>query len=557
MRRFLGFLFPLPTSPLEYWQGIVLYMGTGIFALSRLAWVLPDVFSRAADRLAWEQPVLGLVNVALLGGAALAYYLTRRGNMQIAAAVLAGALLAEGAIYVWGDTWNAPHGLVELWIAVILAGLLLRARAASVVIACAVLVFLVGVLAADETLQSFDQAVAFVLALWTLGTGGIVYWSAYGPRQAAQTLIKRDAARVLIDIGEQIGSGLFSRLELDTLLDQTAQAIEQHFESIYHVQIYVIEPGKEQGVLRAATGAVGQQLLAQEYAVDVGGLSVVGRVAINGEPLLINDYSRAPIHKPQVLLPETRSELAVPLVVGEDVVGVLDVQSKETNAFSDPDVTLLRSVGSQIAVAVDSLQLYESAQRSLRENRALLQQTQASLHEIERLNYQLTGRAWTDYLRLHTESLALTLDVETGQVQSQAEWTPTLNEAATYQQVITTTSQGRRIIALPIVVRNDVIGAMEFELEADTELPEGAQELVVAVGQRLGLAMENRRLFDETQRAAQREALINDIGKEIQAATGVDAIIQRTAHHLQQALEAQQITVRIGNIVVEQEKTGL
>lgn len=557
MRRFLGFLFPLPTSPLEYWQGIVLYMGTGIFTLSRLGWVLPDVFSRVADRLAWDQPVLGLVNVMLLGGAVLAYYLTRRGNMQVAAAVLAGVLLAEGAIYVWGDVWNAPHGLVELWIAVILAGLLLKARAAGIVIACAVLVFLVGVLAADETLQSFDRAVAFVLTLWTLGTGGIVYWSAYGPRQAAQTLIKRDAARVLIEIGEQIGSGLFSRLELDMLLGQTAQSIEQHFESIYHVQIYVIESGKEQGVLRAATGAVGQQLLAQEYAVDVGGLSVVGRVAINGEPLLISDYNRAPIHKPQVLLPETRSELAVPLVVGEDVVGVLDVQSKETNAFSDPDVTLLRSIGSQIAVAVDSLQLYESAQRSLRENRALLQQTQASLHEIERLNYQLTGRAWTDYLRLHTESLALTLDVETGQVHPQAEWTPTLNEAATYQQVITTTSQGRRIIALPIVVRNDVIGAMEFELEADMELPEGAQELVVAVGQRLGLAMENRRLFDETQRAAQREALINDIGKEIQAATGVDAIIQRTAHHLQQALEAQQITVRIGNIVVEQEKTGL
>jgi GAF domain-containing protein len=98
-------------------------------------------------------------------------------------------------------------------------------------------------------------------------------------------------------------------------------------------------------------------------------------------------------------------------------------------------------------------------------------------------------------------------------------------------------------------VRNEVIGAMEFEIESEDPLPEGILELAGAVGQRLGLAMENRRLFDETQRAVQREALINDIGADLQAATDIDVIVQRAAHHLQEALDARQVSIRLGKPV--------
>ncbi len=87
---------------------------------------------------------------------------------------------------------------------------------------------------------------------------------------------------------------------------------------------------------------------------------------------------------------------------------------------------------------------------------------------------------------------------------------------------------------------------MEFEIGSDESLPEGLLELAETVGQRLGLAMENRRLFDETQRAVQREALINDIGADLQSATGVDVVLQRAARHLQETLTAHQVTIRLG-----------
>jgi GAF domain-containing protein len=234
------------------------------------------------------------------------------------------------------------------------------------------------------------------------------------------------------------------------------------------------------------------------------------------------------------------------LAASGSVIGALDAQSLEPDAFSPSDIDLLRAVANQLAMAIDSLHLYEQSQRNIRENQALYQQTQANLREIERLNYQLTGRAWSDYLRLQGESAAITLDLDSGQATHDAEWTATLDEAATHRQALTVIQAGQRVVALPIVVRNEVVGAMEFELASEAALPDGVMDLVEEVGQRLGLALENRRLFDESQRAVQREALINDIGADLQAATGVEAIIQRAARHLREALAAQEVLIRLG-----------
>lgn len=559
MHRYARTLFPL--SPEEHrWRALALYAGIVLFLVARLPLLLPDVFDRTAEQTGWDTTLLLIVQVALATGAASAYYLVRQGRVTEATLVLAGGLLAEALIYLLGDSWDASRGLAELWIGVALVGLMLPLRINGLVAMGVFVALSVGALREFGSLKSDDQiwrvAAYLTLVVWTGALQGLSYLAAHTAWRAARPRSHRDPSQQLMALSDCVAQGLFARTDLEELLGQITATIAGQFDAIYHVQIYLVDPACEQAVLRAATGTVGRQLLAQEYACEVGGLSVVGRVTISGEPLFINDYHTASIHQPQVLLPETRSELAIPLVVEGQVIGVLDVQSKRPVAFDETDRAVLRSIAEQVAVAVDSLQLYESAQRSLRENQALYQQTQASLREIERLNYQLTGRAWSEYLRLHTDTAAMTLDLATGHATMDAEWTATLEEAARHNQVITTVVQGRRVVALPIVVRNEVIGAVEFELESADELPEGALELVAAVGQRLGLAMENRRLFEETQRAAQREALINDIGADLQAASGVDAIIQRAAHHLQESLDAQQVTIRISDSQPEQEKTG-
>ncbi len=351
---------------------------------------------------------------------------------------------------------------------------------------------------------------------------------------------------LLIDISREVSAGLFERLELDAFLQRIAELLERRLTVISHVQVYVSRQDDQRMILHAATGPLGRKLLDREYELDIGGLSTVGRATLTHNDLVIQDFQQEKIYKPHPLLADMRAELVIPLVVKDHIVGALSVQSTHPGAFSPADVTLWHAIANQITIAIDSLQLYEEAQRNIRENQALFQQTEANRREIERLNYLLTGRAWSEYLRLQTNSTALSLDLDTGHTNSDAEWTSTLNEAATHRQVITVAQQGQRLVALPITVRNEVIGAMEFEIESEDPLPEGILELAGAVGQRLGLAMENRRLFDETQRAVQREGLINDIGADLQSATGIDVIVQRAAHHLQEALDARQVSIRLG-----------
>jgi len=538
----------------------VLYTAILVFVTAKLPLMLPGAADQAAGQTGWQTTPFVAMNIGLVGLVVLAYLVARRGHLKAAGVILVGLLLFEGAFYLLA-TWNSPRGWIELWLGVALGALLFGSRGNSVTTAAVLILITVSSFRTFGSLDAEGQTgrlVMFLTAtLWTLALAGIMTVAARVLQVATQPGLHQDPLKLVIETGEELARGLYARTELDSFLAQTADSIKQRFQTIHHVEIFLTRPDSPKATLHAATGPVGQQLLAQGYEVDVGGLSVVGRVTLTKTPLLIPDFRQDRIHKPHPLLPETRSELAIPLVANNEVIGALDVQSVQAHAFDERERVVLQAIANQLAVVIDGLQLYEAAQRDRREKQALSQQTQTNLREIERLNYLLTGRAWSEYLRLESESAAMTLDLDTGQVVSQAEWTDTLRQAAEQRQVITSVTQGQRVVSMPITVRNEIIGAMEFELKSEAELPEDALELVTAVGQRLGLALENRRLFDETQRVAQREALINDIGADLQSATGVDAIVQRAARHLYEALAAQQVTIRLGTIPADQKEQAV
>lgn len=352
---------------------------------------------------------------------------------------------------------------------------------------------------------------------------------------------------LLLQLGNAIAQTLFARDDLDTLLHKIAQTVTRLYGPVEIAQIFLLDEARERAALRASTSPTGQQWMAQEYEEAVGGLTLVGRATRLATHQLVHDFKTETVHQPLPPLTRTRTQLVIPFVAGDDVIGALDLHSQQPHAFSSATVENLLAAANQIAVAVDSLQLYETAQRNMRENKALYVQTQASLREIERLNYQLTGRAWSDYLHTGQHASALELDSATGQGTTEASWTPTLIQAVRTNTLVRHNDHEHLVVALPIVVRNQVIGAMEFELPPGSSLSSSAQDTIKAVGERLGLALENRRLLDETERVAQREALINDIGAELQAATGVDAILQRAARQLHETLAAHQVTISLGD----------
>ncbi len=528
---------------------IALYVGAMFVILSRVPLAFSTVLDQTAALLDWSVTAVQIMNGVLLLIAVVTIFFVRRGVPLLAGGLLTTILLLESMVYLVFGGWDVLPGWGILWLAIATAVFVFDTRASAALIGfCLILIAVtmlrdMGDLTARE--QNWRWAMFLTLTLGTVALSALVYHAVYSTYHHAQ-INPQDDTQILIKIGANVSQSLLERQDLETFLEQFTEEIVAHFPMVYHAEVYLIKPDSEVATLTASTGTVGQQLLAQEHELDIGGLSAVGRATLTRNPLVIQDYERGTPLKPNPLRPDTRAEYALPLIVGDRVIGALDMQSKQPDAFSVVDLALLQAVGDLLTIALDSLQLHEASERNIRENRALYQQTQANLREIERLNYQLTGSAWSDYLHWQNEAAAVTLDFVTGQATGEAEWTPTLNEAATHQQVITITNEGRRILAVPIVVRNETVGAMEFEIESTDPLPEEVFELAQSVGQRLGLALENRRLFDETQRAAQREALINDIGAELQTATGVDVIIQQTARQLQSALGPQQITIRLG-----------
>ena len=168
----------------------------------------------------------------------------------------------------------------------------------------------------------------------------------------------------------EIGRLVTSTLDMDTLFSRTVNLIHDRF-GFYHAAIFTIEETGFNAVLKSATGKVGEEMLQRHHSLPVGSRSIVGTVSSTGNPLVVNNTATDSIFRPNPLLPETHSEAAIPLRIGRRMVGVIDLQSKETEAFKQDDIGVLLALADQVAVAIDNARSYELAQQAINEMREL------------------------------------------------------------------------------------------------------------------------------------------------------------------------------------------
>jgi uncharacterized membrane protein/putative methionine-R-sulfoxide reductase with GAF domain len=145
---------------------------------------------------------------------------------------------------------------------------------------------------------------------------------------------------------------------VDRLLQEAVNLIQDTF-GYYHVHVYMLNEATDQLVVRAGSGEVGRQLKARGHGLEASGRSVVAFVAQSGTGFLARDVSEIDFWQPNPLLPETHSELAVPIRGAEHVIGVLDMQSVQVGGFDEEDLTLMQSLADQIAVALENIQLIQ------------------------------------------------------------------------------------------------------------------------------------------------------------------------------------------------------
>ncbi|MGD8457532.1 MAG: response regulator [Anaerolineales bacterium] len=154
-----------------------------------------------------------------------------------------------------------------------------------------------------------------------------------------------------------------SMLDPNALLSTAVNLIRDRF-GFYHASIFLIEGPS--AIVRASTGEAGKQMVTSGHKLlTEEGASIIGQVCFSGEALIVNDVTQNPTHRPHPLLPDTRAELGLPLMIGGRVIGALDVQSTKVNAFSEDDVAVLQTLADQIAVALENARSFEVAQRAV------------------------------------------------------------------------------------------------------------------------------------------------------------------------------------------------
>jgi GAF domain-containing protein/HAMP domain-containing protein len=337
-----------------------------------------------------------------------------------------------------------------------------------------------------------------------------------------------------IQLASEVARDIATTTDLEKLLNQSVSLIRDRF-NFYHAGIFLLDDSGEYAVLRAATGEAGQKMLAQNHKLRVGAVGIVGAATGKGEPHIALDVKADPTHYKNPLLPETQAETALPLRIGQRVTGALDVQSREPNAFSQEDVTILQTMADQLAVAI--------------ENARLIQQLNQSVTELERAYGHYTHSAWGEIARREPGGYGFryhNLNVQPVR-STNPEAYKALQENRTVQEPVQEPEvEGVSLsaLAVPIKLRDQVIGVLNVRVQGD-EVQAQTRLLVEEAASRLALVLENARLLEEAQHQAEQEALLGQVASHVRSSLDIDAVLQTAAREVAFALGLSEVVVQL------------
>ena len=336
--------------------------------------------------------------------------------------------------------------------------------------------------------------------------------------------------------------------DVEQLLAGTARLISARF-GFYHTGIFMLDEKKEYAVLRAASSAGGQRMLARGHKLQAGDrpVGIFGEVAARGGAHIALDTGADAVFFDNPDLPQTRSEIALPLQARGERIGVLDVQSTEPDAFSQEDVAVLQTLADQVAVAISNAQLVQQAQASV---------------EAERRAYgELSARAWREMARLGPGLrrrydpqgiLPATPPRLAGQSAGGTgggEWSEAMRRAVVEAKPVLAAAEGSAMppsVAIPVKVRGQVIGVLDAHRPAaGGEWTEEETALLETLTDQLGVALDSARLYQETERRAAQERLVGEVTARMRQTMDVDSVLQTAAQEMRQALGLSAMTIRL------------
>jgi GAF domain-containing protein/HAMP domain-containing protein len=328
-----------------------------------------------------------------------------------------------------------------------------------------------------------------------------------------------------LEASSEVGQTASSILDKNLLVQQVVELIRGQF-GLYYVGLFLVDERGRWAVLRAGTGKAGRNMLTRGHRLRVGE-GMVGWSIANAQARIALDVGEDADRFDNPDLPDTRSEAALPLRSRGRVLGALTVQSTEAAAFDQDIIVVLQTMADQVAVALDNADLFT--------------QSQEALHAERRAYGEISREAWR---RMLGADSARGYHYEKGSlVGTPGEWDPGMIESG---QSVETTDDGEHTLSIPIRVHDTVVGALAVgKQKGGTSWTEEEIAMVKSLTEQVNMALENARLYQESQRRAAREQLIGEATSRLRGSLDIDTVLQTAVRGIGDALGLAEVQVRL------------
>jgi GAF domain-containing protein len=348
-------------------------------------------------------------------------------------------------------------------------------------------------------------------------------------RQVAERTKELARRSEKLEAAVEVSREVASIRQIDEILNTTVRLISERF-TFYHAGIFLLDESKTFAILRAVSSEGGRRMLGRGHKLGVGKEGIVGHVTATGRPRIALDVGEDAAFFDNPDLPYTRSEMALPLQIRDEVIGALDVQSTQESAFSEEDIAILQTMADQISLAIENAQLLEQSERALR--------------GLEAAYGEYTGSALAAMVGLP----AFEYDRVTV-MPAQPQPNPDVDQAIERGQSITSINpdQGQSALVAPLRTQDErVIGAIALEeRRLDRSWSQEEIELVEAVGEQVAQALESASFYQMEQRRRRVSDTLREITRVVGSTLDLNEVIDRLLDELETLINFETASVQL------------
>jgi GAF domain-containing protein len=478
----------------------------------------------------------------------LSYWLGRRGHVTLAAYIPASVVFLAMAASFW-QVGVGHISTIGMAMVVVTAGILIGAGAATLFVLLGILAYVLSGWAQMNGLIPSAMLPADTIVIDAIGLGlglfVLVIFNWISSRELKRSLtLERDlSSRLQLQsreleqvVQERTRSLQRKAAQLETtseiakltsemvdpadLMTRAVDLIKSRF-GFYQASAFILDETGNWANLVASTGEAGNTLLAQHFRLAVGSTSIIGWVTSNRMLRVAQDIEKDPFYFRIPILSDTKSELAVPLIVGNRLLGVLDIQSRRINAFSEDDIQAIRAISDELAVAVDSARL-------LRETQQQLDRFQTSYRDLARQSWQRINRS--------ASGMTIRIGGSPDPTDPSKQTFKILDAAANQMQTVL--SEDEKEVAVPVLMRGELIATIGARKAKDEQSwSEDELNLLEVVSSQVALALESARQYTEEHRRVSELEVVNRVSQAVSQHLRLDSLYRVVHAQINQVLD--------------------